>query len=122
MKTRHKRKKENGEEPQKRSTFWEFMGGEFLLDEKVARFYPFLFFLFVLGALVIFNEKWVDSKKHKIDTLNEKYKNTVSELKEHNNFIPYDSTKKLIHLLEEQGFQKSNKNLYKIPVEYTKND
>jgi len=122
METKYKRKKEKEGEPKQRSAFWEFMGGDFLLDEKVIRFYPYIFFLFLLGALIIFNENWIDAKKANIKTLNEEYKNTVSELKEHNQFIPYDSTKRLINLLEEQGFQKDNKNLYKVPIKYTKND
>lgn len=116
MRTVYKEKERKKKDSPKRSAFWEFMGGDFLLHQKVVRFYPFLLFVFVLVAVVLFNEKVIDNKERKIRQLDEEYKKTVSELKEHNQFIPYDSTKKLIRILESRDFRKDDKNVYKITL------
>ena len=116
MKTIRQKQENNGEKHPKRSAFWEFMGGDFLLHQKVMQFYPYLLFLFLLAALIVFNEKRINDKEKKIKQLSEEYKQTVSELKEHNQFITYDSNKRIINMLEERGFQKNDKNLYKIPI------
>lgn len=116
MKTTYRKNEQNRKPEKKKSSFWEFMGGEFLLHRSVVKWYPYILFLFVLAAIIIYNEKSITEKNNRIDELDKEYKNSITELRENNQFIPYDSTLKLIKILEDRGFEKNDKAVYKIPV------
>ena len=116
MKTTYRKNEQNRKPERKKSSFWEFMGGEFLLHRSVVKWYPYILFLFVLAAIIIYNEKSITEKNNRIDELDKEYKNSITELRENNQFIPYDSTLKLIKILEDRGFEKNDKTVYKIPV------
>ncbi|MDL2308091.1 hypothetical protein LJC68_01900 [Bacteroidales bacterium OttesenSCG-928-B11] len=116
MKTANRKaKKEKKEE--KRSAFWAFMGGDFLLHKKVTQFYPYLVMLILLAAIIIANDNWIRRKEKKLERIENEYKNTVSKIKKQNEFLPYDTAEKVMQLLKEEGFTKDEKKLYKIPVQ-----
>lgn len=114
MKTSYKGKTTGNEK--KRSSFWEFLGGEFLLHRSVVRWYPYVLLLFVLAAITVFNEKSIASKTRQVDKLYKEAKDVLSELKSSNQVITYDTNQKLIKILEERGFSKKDQNVFKIPV------
>lgn len=113
-------KQKTKEKEGKRSAFWIFMGGDFLLHKKVVQFYPYFLLLFLLAAITIANDIWIARKEKKLDNIDEQYKSTVSKIKKQNEFLPYDSAEKLMQLLREEGFEKEDDRLYKIPVQSEK--
>lgn len=115
MKTANKQERKQKKE-EKRSAFWSFMGGDFLLHKKVMQFYPYFFMLFALAAIIIANDAWIGKKEKKLQKIENEYKTTVSKIKKQNEFLPYDTATKLMELLQEEGFKKDQKQLYKIPV------
>lgn len=100
----------------KKNSFLEFIGGDFLLHPEVVKWYPYVVFLFALSAYIVFNEKSITRKTDKLKSLDKEYKSTISELQIHNEFIPYDSIQKMTKILNQQGFEKNDKTLYRVPV------
>lgn len=115
MKTVHR--KDSEKEPEKRkNSFWEFMGGEFLLKKSVIRWYPYILLLFILATIVILNEKRIADKNREINELSKKHQETILNLKETKRIFPYDADAELLEQLEEDGFIKDDKSLYKIII------
>ncbi|MDX9892312.1 MAG: FtsL-like putative cell division protein [Bacteroidales bacterium] len=98
------------------STFREFISGDFLLKETTLKLWPFFFLFFVLSLVAIMNQKSIKNKKIKIEQKEIQYKMILNELKENNQFIPYDQ----LYIIQEQakmmGFVKSTPNTYKLTI------
>jgi len=116
METTYKQNSSSKKSGKEKSTFREFMGGEFLLSKAAIKWYPYLFLLFVLAGIVVINERSVMSKENKIKELDEEYKKNISDLRNNNQFISYDTNQKLIEMMEEKGFVNDDKKIYKIPI------
>lgn len=119
MKTTYKQNSKTDNNPKKRKFFREVMGGEFLLSKTMIKWYPYLLLLFILAGITVINERTITSKEKKIKKLDEEYKKTISDLRNNNQFIPYDTNQKLIKMMELQGFVSDDKKIYKIPVKKT---
>jgi hypothetical protein len=116
METTYKQNNSSKKPKKETSTFREFMGGEFLLSKAAIKWYPYLFLLFVLAGIVVINERSVLSKETKIKELDEEYKKNISDLKNNNQFISYDTNQKLIEMMEEKGFVNDDQKIYKISI------
>lgn len=116
MKTTYKHTNSSKQEKKDKSAFRELMGGEFLLSKTALKWYPYLFFLFLLAGFVVINEKSVISKENKIKELDEEYKKNISNLRNNNQFISYDTNQKLIEMMEAKGFINDDKKIYKISI------
>lgn len=116
MRVTSKKRPEKEKTDKGKSSFWEFLGGDFLLHPLVVRWYPYIILLFFLAAITVFNEKSVIRKTKKLDKLDREYKTTLSELKQNNEYIPYDEEQELIKILSSEGFVKDYKSVYKVPV------
>ena len=81
METTYKQSTSSKKSGKEKSTFREFMGGEFLLSKAAIKWYPYLLLLFVLAGIVVINERSVMSKENKIKKLDEEYKRNVSDLR-----------------------------------------
>ena len=115
MRTKHKNIT-NKQEKEKKSSFWEFMGGEFLVKKSVMRWYPYIVLLFILAAISVFNEKSVNKKVKEINKLDMERKAALSELRISNQYISYDTNQKITEILQEQGYVKNDKSIYKIII------
>lgn len=116
MKTTYKQNESSKKPKKETSTFREFMGGEFLLSKTAIKWYPYLFLLFILAGIVVINEKSVISKENRIKELDEEYKKNISNLRNNNQFISYDTNQKLIEMMEAKGFVNDDKKIYKISI------
>jgi hypothetical protein len=54
--------------------------------------------------------------------LETEYKQTISALKHNNQYILYDQNQELKQMLNNRGFEKKDKNIYKIIVQTPKED
>lgn len=95
----------------------EFISGDFLLKETTLKMLPFILLFFGLSLVAIINQKSIKNKKLKIDQKEIEYKSILNELKENNQFIPYDQ----LFIIQEQaklmGFVKNTPNTYKITIQ-----
>ena len=97
----------------KGDSFWkQLLSGDFLFAKETIRWYPYLAFVFILLVLTVINEHSMDAKRHRIKQLETEYKQTISLLK-HNN-------QKLIQKLNDRGFEKNDKHIYKIVIQRPK--
>jgi hypothetical protein len=116
----------NKQEPQqqpkaKADSFWkQLLSGDFLFAKGTIRWYPYLVFVFFLLILIVINEHSMDAKRHRIKELETEYKQTISLLKHNNQYILYDENQKLIQMLNNKGFEKNDKHIYKIVIQRTK--
>lgn len=103
---------------QKRDSLWkQVLSGDFLFRKRAKKWYPFWLYIFILMLLVVINEHAIANKRQKIKELETEYKLTIGQLKHNNQYILYDENQRLIDLLNEKGFEKNDKHIYKIVVE-----
>lgn len=103
---------------QKRDSLWkQVLSGDFLFSKRAKKWYPFFLYIFLLMLLVVINEHAIANKRQKIKELETEYKLTIGQLKHNNQYILYDENQRLINLLNEKGFEKNDKHIYKIVVE-----
>lgn len=103
---------------QKRDSLWkQVLSGDFLFSKRAKKWYPFWLYIFILMLLVVINEHAIANKRQKIKELETEYKLTIGQLKHNNQYILYDENQRLIDLLNEKGFEKNDKHIYKIVVE-----
>ncbi len=103
---------------QKKDSLWkQVLSGDFLFNSRARKWYPFCLYIFILMLLVVINEHSIANKRQKIKELETEYKLTIGQLKHNNRYILYDENQKLINLLNEKGFEKNEKHIYKIVVE-----
>lgn len=115
MKTVHR--KNNDVTPEKKkSSFWEFVGGEFLLKKSVIIWYPYVLLLFLLSVILILNEKQIVRKIGEIDELAKKNQSTILHIKETKRIFPYDADPELIEQIQKEGFIKNDLSVYKITI------
>ena len=105
----------------KGDSFWkQLLAGDFLFAKETIRWYPYLAFVFILLVLTVINEHSMDAKRHRIKQLETEYKQTISLLKHNNQYILYDENQKLIQKLNDRGFEKNDKHIYKIVIQRPK--
>lgn len=92
------------------------LSGEFLSSKEARKWYCYFFFVFILLILIALNEHSVERKRSRIKELETEYKFTIGKLKKNNQFIMYEENKELVRKLNELGFEKNDKNCYKIVV------
>ena len=117
-------KQEPQQQPKaKGESFWkQLLSGDFLFAKETIRWYPYIAFVFILMVLIVLNEHTMDEKRQKINQLETEYKQTISELKHNNQYILYDENQQLIQMLNNRGFEKNDKHIYKIMVQTKKED
>lgn len=114
----NKQEPEQSKAKEKGDSFWkQLLSGDFLFAKETVRWYPYLSFVFILLVLVVLNEHNMEDKRSKIKQLETEYKKTISELKHNNQYILYDEEQKLIQTLQDRGFEKNDKHIYKIMVQ-----
>lgn len=116
--------KQEPQQPKKtgNSFFKQLLSGDFLFAQETVRWYPYIFFVFLLLVLIVLNEHNMDAKRQKIKELETEYKQTISALKHNNQYILYDENQKLKQLLGERGFENNSKHVYKILIQRPKED
>ncbi|MBO4655122.1 MAG: hypothetical protein J5644_06220 [Bacteroidales bacterium] len=117
-------KQEPQQQPKaKGDSFWkQLLSGDFLFAKETIRWYPYIAFVFILLVLIVLNEHTMDEKRQKIKQLETEYKQTINELKHNNQYILYDENQQLIQMLNDRGFEKNDKHVYKILVQIPKED
>ncbi len=102
----------------KGDSFWkQLLSGDFLFAEGTVRWYPYLAFVFILLVLIVINEHSIDAKRQRIKELETEYKQIIGVLKHNNQYILYDENQKLIQMLNDRGFEKNDKHIYKIVIQ-----
>jgi len=114
MRTRNNLSENNDKKVKRKSPFWSFMGGEFLLKESVIRWYPFVLILFIFAIIATQNEAFVAVKYKKIKELDAQYKRIKTQLRFENEFISHEISPEMMTLLEEQGFVQKDNATFKI--------
>jgi hypothetical protein len=116
-------KQEPKEPKTKGDSFWkQLISGDFLFAPETVRWYPFITYVFLLMILIVLNEHNMDAKRQRIKQLETEYKQTISELKHNNQYILYDENQQLKQMLNNRGFEKNDKQIYKIIVQTPKED
>lgn len=116
-------KQEPKEPKTKGDSFWkQLISGDFLFAPETIRWYPYITYVFLLMILIVLNEHNMDSKKQRIKQLETEYKQTISALKHNNQYILYDQNQELKQMLNNRGFEKNDKQIYKIIVQTPKED
>lgn len=115
----------NKQEPKqtkaKGDSFWkQLLSGDFLFAKGTIRWYPYIAFVFILLVLIVINEHSMDAKRQRIKELETEYKQTIGVLKHNNQYILYDENQKLIQMLNDRGFEKNDKHIYKIVIQSPK--
>ncbi len=100
----------------KRSLLNRLFGGDFLLKREMRPWYLYILFLFLLAAILVMNEQRIIEKRAKIVKLENEYKAELKNLKEHNQFIPYEENQVLIHKMQDRGFLLNEERNYTIVV------
>lgn len=100
----------------RKSSFKELLAGEFLFSKQAFQWYPYILFVIVLIAGLMFNEHSISTKKQKIKELEIEYKQIIGQLKYNNQYILYEENKQLVEQLKSYGFGKQDKHLYKIVI------
>lgn len=104
-------------EKAKRNSFvTRLLSGDFLFSKEALKWYPYIIFVFLLLVAIVLNEHSMDAKRARIKQLETEYKLTIGKLKKNNQFIMYEENKELVRILNEQGFEKNDKNCYKIVI------
>lgn len=116
--------KQEPQEPKtKGDSFWkQLISGDFLFAPETVRWYPYITYVFLLMILIVLNEHNMDSKRQRIKQLETEYKQTISALKHNNQYILYDQNQELKQMLNNRGFEKNDKQIYKIIVQTPKED
>ena len=116
--------KQEPQEPKtKGNSFWkQLLSGDFLFAPETVRWYPYVTYVFLLMILIVLNEHNMDAKRQKIKQLETEYKQTISALKHNNQYILYEQNQELKQRLNDRGFEKKEKNIYKIIVQTPKED
>ena len=116
--------KQEPQEPKtKGDSFWkQLISGDFLFAPETVRWYPYITYVFLLMILIVLNEHNMDAKRQKIKQLETEYKQTISALKHNNQYILYDQNQELKQMLNNRGFEKNDKQIYKIIVQTPKED
>lgn len=117
----------NKQEPQKPKSkgdnIWkQLLSGDFLFAPETVRWYPYITYVFLLMIMIVLNEHNMDAKRQRIKQLEIEYKQTISALKHNNQYILYDQNQQLIQMLKDRGFEKNEKQSYKIIVQTPKED
>ena len=116
MKTKNKLSENNDKKAKKRSLFWDFMGGEFLLKESVVRWYPFVIILLLFAIIAAQNEASIIAKEKKINKLYIQYnKRTLT-----NSPVYRDVSPEIMELIKEQGFIRKDGATFKVIDKPTK--
>ena len=116
-------KQEPKEPKTKGDSFWkQLISGDFLFAPETIRWYPYITYVFLLMILIVLNEHNMDAKRQRIKQLETEYKQTISALKHNNQYILYDQNQELKQMLNNRGFEKKDKNIYKIIVQTPKED
>ncbi|MBP5663120.1 MAG: hypothetical protein J6X16_02470 [Bacteroidales bacterium] len=116
-------KQEPKEPKTKGDSFWkQLISGDFLFAPETVRWYPYITYVFLLMILIVLNEHNMDTKRQKIKQLETEYKQTISALKHNNQYILYDQNQELKQMLNNRGFEKNDKRIYKIIVQTPKED
>ena len=116
-------KQEPKEPKTKGDSFWkQLISGDFLFAPETVRWYPYITYVFLLMILIVLNEHNMDSKRQRIKQLETEYKQTISALKHNNQYILYDQNQELKQMLNNRGFEKNDKQIYKIIVQTPKED
>ena len=116
-------KQEPKEPKTKGDSFWkQLISGDFLFAPETVRWYPYITYVFLLMILIVLNEHNMDAKRQRIKQLETEYKQTISALKHNNQYILYDQNQELKQMLNNRGFEKRDKNIYKIIVQTPKED
>ena len=114
-------KQENQAPKTNGDSFWkQLLSGDFLFAKSTIRWYPYIVFVFFLMILIVINEHSMDAKRQRIRELETEYKQTISLLKHNNQYILYDENQKLIQMLNDRGFEKNDKHIYKILIQRPK--
>ena len=114
-------KQENQAPTTNGDSFWkQLLSGDFLFAKSTIRWYPYIVFVFFLMILIVINEHSIDAKRQRIRELETEYKQTISLLKHNNQYILYDENQKLIQMLNDRGFEKNDKHIYKILIQRPK--
>ena len=108
--------KEPAQKKTKKSRFWKIFAGEFMVDKDVKSTYPYIGFVVLLFVLSILTQQCGEKKVALIRKKQTEYKEGLSRLKQNNSFIPYEQNQELIKMMEERGFVKNDRHLYKIEV------
>ena len=116
MRTKNKLSENNDKKAKKKSLFWDFMGGEFLLKESVVRWYPFILILFIFFIIAAQNEASIAAKNKKIEKLYRDYnKITVTNSPVYRDVFP-----EIMELIKEQGFIRKDGATFKVIDKPTK--
>ncbi|MBP5650118.1 MAG: hypothetical protein J6X01_03455 [Bacteroidales bacterium] len=116
-------KQEPKEPKTKGDSFWkQLLSGDFLFAPETVRWYPYITYVFLLMILIVLNEHNMDAKRQRIKQLETEYKQTISALKHNNQYILYDENQQLKQMLNNRGFEKNDKQIYKIIVQTPKED
>ena len=116
-------KQEPKEPKTKGDSIWkQLLSGDFLFASETIRWYPYVAYVFLLMILIVLNEHNMDAKRQRIKQLETEYKQTISVLKHNNQYILYDENQQLMQLLNNRGFEKNDKHIYKIVVQTPKED
>lgn len=116
-------KQEPKQSKAKGDSFWkQLLSGDFLFAKETTRWYPYVAYVFLLMVLIVMNEHSMDAKRQQIKNLETEYKQTISVLKHNNQYILYDENQKLIQMLNERGFEKNDKHIYKILIQRPKDN
>ena len=100
----------------KKSVFKKIITGEFMVDKDFRTIYPYAGFVVLLFVLSILTQQCGERKEALIRKKQIEYKEGLSRLKQNNNFIPYEQNQELIKMMEERGFVKNDRHLYKVEV------
>lgn len=101
---------------QKESPLKKIITGDIFVHEKMKKWYIYTFFLAILAVILLINNQKIIEKQDIIQQKEQTYELELSRLKMNNNFISDTSNQKLIKILEEQGFEKRNKQVYNIKI------
>lgn len=107
----------NEKKTKKNSWFKKIFTGEILTGEESKPIFLYGLFIVFLFVIIILMQQSVDKKEALIRKKQTEYKNAITRLKQNNNFIPYEQNQELIKKLEEQGFSKQDRHMFKIEVE-----
>ncbi|MDR1346040.1 MAG: hypothetical protein LBK03_05000 [Bacteroidales bacterium] len=106
------RKKEQKTGQAKQNPIRTFLRAHFLLSKRVTFWYPCLFYCFVLGVTLVYNDQKIIEKSRKLQTLDDAYKMEVGRLEKNNQFIPYPVRQNIENSMEAKSFIKNGKRYY----------
>ncbi|MDR1113320.1 MAG: hypothetical protein LBL18_06150 [Bacteroidales bacterium] len=106
------RKKEKKTGQSKQNPIRTFLRAHFLLNKRVTFWYSFLFYCFVLGLTMVYNDKKITEKLRKLQMLDDAYKMEVGRLEQNNQFIPYPVRQNIENSMEAKYFIKNGKRYY----------